>query len=72
MVAKLLNDNKPKTSLKIRIRTVSNFIDLIQFDLICQMFTIFWSGVESKRTVSGGKRKKKILHCVHQLHKACA
>ena len=55
MVAKLLNDNKPKTSLKIRIRTVSNFIDLIQFDLICQMFAIFWSGVESKRTVSGGK-----------------
>ena len=29
MVAKFLDDNKPKTSLKKRIRTVSNFDDLI-------------------------------------------
>ena len=43
MVAKFLNDNKPKTSLKKRIRTVSNFIGLIQFHLICQnVCKIFW------------------------------
>ena len=36
MVAKFLDDNKPKTSLKKRICTVSNFIDFIQFHLICQ------------------------------------
>ena len=31
MVAKYLDDNKPKTSIKKWVRTVSNFIDLIQF-----------------------------------------
>ena len=31
MVAKCSDDNKPKTSLKKWIRTVSNFIDIIQF-----------------------------------------
>ena len=31
MVAKFLDDNKPKTSLIKRIRTVSNFDDLIHF-----------------------------------------
>ena len=39
-VAKFLDDNKPKTPLEInkkRIRTVSNFDDLIQFHIICQM-----------------------------------
>ena len=36
MVAKFLDDNKPKW-----IRTVSNFIDLIQFHLICQMLKKF-------------------------------
>ena len=51
MVAKFLDDNKPKTSLKKRIRTVSNFDDLIQFHLICQMMAKF-SGVKSERTVS--------------------
>ena len=35
MVAKFLDDNKQKTSLKKGIRTVSNFIDLTQFHLIC-------------------------------------
>ena len=34
MVAKFLDDNQSKTSLKKWICTVSNFIDLIQFDLI--------------------------------------
>ena len=41
MVAKFLDDNKPKTSLIKRIRTVSNFDDLIQFHLICQMMAKF-------------------------------
>ena len=31
MVAKFLDDRKPKTSLKKWIRTVSDFSDLIQF-----------------------------------------
>ena len=33
--SKFFNDNKPQTSLKKGIRTVSNFICLIQFHLIC-------------------------------------
>ena len=37
MVAIFLDDNK----LKTLTRTVSNFIDLIQFHLICQMFANF-------------------------------
>ena len=36
IAAKFLVDNKPKTSLKKRICTVSNFEDLIQFHLICR------------------------------------
>ena len=43
MVAKFLDDNQPKTSLKKRICTVSNFIDFIQFHLICQMLAKFLS-----------------------------
>ena len=35
MVAKFLDDNKPKTSLKKWIRTVSNFNKPTQFHLIC-------------------------------------
>ena len=41
MVAKFLELNKPKTSLKKSIRTASNFIDLIQFHLIWQMLAKF-------------------------------
>ena len=37
MVAKFLDDNKPKNSL----RTVQNFINFIQFHLMCQMFAKF-------------------------------
>ena len=47
MVAKFLDDNRSKTC----IRTASNFIDLIQFHLICQMLAKF-SGFEFVRTVS--------------------
>ena len=36
MVATFLDDNKLKIHLK-KLRTVPNFIDLIQFYLICQM-----------------------------------
>ena len=50
MVAKFLDDNKPKIHLKSKF-AVSNFIDLIQFHLICQILAKF-SGVESKGTVS--------------------
>lgn len=41
IVVKFLDDSKPKTSLKKLIRTVSNFDDLIQFYLICQMLRNF-------------------------------
>ena len=65
MIAIFLDHNKPKTSIKKGIHPVSNFIHLIQFHLICQMLTKF-SVVESKRTVSKfRKRKRKILCCVH-------
>ena len=70
MVAKVLDDNKPKTSLKRRIRTASNFIDFIQFHLIWHMLVKF-SRVESERTVSKFRRgKRQLLCCVHLLHKA--
>ena len=51
VVAIFLDDNKPKVSLKKWIRTVSNFIDVIQFHFFCQILAIF-SEVESKRTAS--------------------
>ena len=50
-VAKFLDDNKPKTSLKKWIRTVSNFDHIIQFHLICKMMAKF-SGAKSERTFS--------------------
>ena len=37
MIAKFLADNKLETSLKW-IRTLSKFIELVQFHLICQMW----------------------------------
>ena len=57
MVAKFLDDNELKMSLK-SIRTVSKFIDLIQFHLICQLLAKF-SAVETERTVFRFKKKKK-------------
>ena len=72
MVAKFLDDNKPKISFKKWIRTVSNFDDLIQFDLICQMMAKF-SGVKSERTVSKfRKRKRNFSCCARLLRKAGA
>ena len=54
MVAKFLDDNNQKTSLKI----VSDFIDLVQFQLICQMLAKF-TGVKSERTVFKFRNVKK-------------
>ena len=62
MVAKFLDDNKPKISLKKWICTVSNFIDLICFHLICQMLAKF-SGVESERTISYSLEKSNNYCC---------
>ena len=54
------------------IRTVSDFINLIQSRLIHQILVKF-SKVESKKTVSEfRKRKRKLLRCVHLLYKAGA
>ena len=47
VLAHFLDDNKTKTSLKKLIHTVSYFIDLTQFYLICQMLVKF-SGVASE------------------------
>ena len=69
VVAKILDYNKPKTSLKDWIRTASNFIDLIQFHLSLAKFY----RVVSERTVSKfSERKRKFLCCVHLLNKAGA
>ena len=70
VVAKFLDDNKLRTSLKKGIRTISNFIDVIEFHLTCQMLANF-SEVESERIVSKfRKRRRAFLCCVHLLHKA--
>ena len=66
MVANFLYDNKLETSLKKRIRTVSNFIDLIQFHLICQMLATF-SGGESERTSSKFRAR---AHEIRKFHVA--
>ena len=66
MVANFLYDNKLETSLKKRIHTVSNFIDLIQFHLICQMLATF-SGGESERTSSKFRAR---AHEIRKFHVA--
>ena len=67
MLAKFLDDNKPKTSLMEGICTVSNFIDLIQIYLICQKLEKF-SGVKFKRSVSKLDEKEGTFwHCTHLL-----
>ena len=57
MVAEFLDDNKPENIHSERIRTVSNFIDLIQLYIIFLLLAKF-SGVESYRTVSVFRKKK--------------
>ena len=51
----------------------SNFIDLIQFHLICKILAKL-SGVEFERTESELRKIKtrKFLCCVHQLHEGGA
>ena len=61
MVAKFLDDNKPKRHLHCKkwILSASNFIDLISFNLICQMLAKF-SGLNRKWPyVSLEKEKEK-------------
>ena len=72
MVANFLDDNKPKTSLKRWIRTDSNFINFIQFHLICQMLAIFPGWIPKDGIYKFPKKKRKFLCCVRRLHKACA
>ena len=72
IVAKFLDDNEPKTW----IRTVSNFIDLIQFHLICQMLAKF-SGVEFKGPYLSLEKEQEnfcvlFTCCVHLLYNAGA
>ena len=61
MIAKFLDDNKPKTSLKKSIRTVSNFINLTRFHLIRKILAKL-SEVEPEKTVSGLEEEKE--NCV--------
>ena len=61
--SKIFGWQQTKTSNKRGIRTVSNFIDLLWFHLICQMlakFSGFW--VKSERTVC--KLRKRKNFCV--------
>ena len=59
MVAKLLDDNKPRKSLKNYMRTVSHFIDLIQFHLICQILAKFSGYFELETTISKFRKRKR-------------
>ena len=64
VVAKFLDDNKLKTSLKKGIRTISNFIDVIEFHLTCQMLAKF-PEVESERIVSKFRKRRRAFNfCV--------
>jgi len=64
-VAKFLDDNKPKTSLKKRIHTVTNLIDLIRFHLICQMLAKL-QGLNPKGPYLSLEKKRQFLCCAHQ------
>ena len=77
MVAKFLNDNKPKTSQKW-IRTLSNFVDLIQFQFICSLILLGkFSEVESgnsgrvSKEVSCGSRATTAKKCTKKAWCAC-
>ena len=70
MVATFLDDNKPKTLLKKWNRTVSNFIDVNYFHLICQML-VKLSGVDPRRQYVS-LEKENFLYRVQLLHKAGA
>ena len=72
IVAQFLVDNKLKTSLQKWICTVSNFTNLIQFHLICQMLAKF-SGVEYKRTISRFRKRNRNICVVftYSIKRAC-
>ena len=61
MVAKFLDDSKPKTALKKWIFALF----LIQFHLICQMLANF-SGFEPERNLSKFRKGKRRLHLLHK------
>ena len=49
VIAIFLGDGKPRKSLKKWIRTVSNFIDLIQFHFLSNIGEIFWGWIQKDR-----------------------
>ena len=67
MVAEFLDDNKPKNVFK----TVSDFIDLGYFQLICQMVAKF-SGVIPKGPYLSLEKAKEKMFCVHLVYEADA
>ena len=70
MVAKFLDYNKPKTSLKKSIRTVSNFINLTQFHLICKILAKL-SEDERESTLSALEKENFVLcPCTNSIKRA--
>ena len=64
MVAKLLDDNKPRKSLKKYMRTVSNFIDLVQFHLFVKCWQNFLGTLNQKgQYLSLEKEKEDFVLC---------
>ena len=59
------------TNRKTSFKTVSGFIDLGYFQLICQMLPKF-SGVKSERTVFKFRKNNKKICCVHLVYKVNA
>ena len=64
--------NKPKTSLKKWIRTVSNFVDFIPFQLICQILATLFQLLNLKGQDLGLQKGKENFCCVHLLYKVGA
>ena len=56
MVTQFLDYNKPKTSLRKRIRTVSNFFDFMHFHLICPMLAKFLGESDLLACVAGVRK----------------
>ena len=59
------------TNRETSFKTVSYFIDLGYFQLICQMLAKF-SGVKSERTVFKFRKNNKKICCVHLVYKVNA
>ena len=59
------------TNRETSFKTVSDFIDLGYFQLICQMLAKF-SGVKSERTVFKFRKNNKKICCVHLVYKVNA